>query len=93
VSRPGPLSSDSASSNNGSRPHTEQTTIQRLIVVGYILAVAMPPLGFVIGLGLLLSARVRSKHGAWILLLSIGAAVAWAALISGGALKDTNQSY
>jgi hypothetical protein len=87
------LFSDSASSNNGSRPHPDPTTIQRIIVVGYILAVAMPPLGVVIGLGLLLSARVRSRHGAWIVLLSIGAAVIWAVVISAGALKDTNQSY
>jgi hypothetical protein len=79
--------------NNGSRPHPEQITIQRVIVVGYILAVAMPPLGFFVGLGMLFSARVRSKHGLWVVLISIGAAVIWVVLISGGALKDTNQSY
>lgn len=87
------MSLNPASSNNGSRPHSEQVTIQRLLVVGYILAVAMPPLGFAIGLGVMLSSRVRSRHGAWIVLVSIGAAVIWAVMISGGALKDTNQGY
>jgi hypothetical protein len=62
-------------------------------VLGYILAVAMPPLGFAIGLVLMLSARVRSRHGASIVLLSIIAAVIWALLISSGALKTTGQGY
>lgn len=53
----------------------------------------MPPLGFAIGLVLMLSARLRSKHGAWVVLVSIGAAVIWVLLISAGALKDTNQGY
>jgi hypothetical protein len=87
------LSLTPASGNNGSRPHSEQITIQRLLVVGYILAVAMPPVGFAIGLGVMLSARVRSRHGAWIVLVSIGAAVIWAVMISAGALKDTSQGY
>lgn len=87
------MSSDSASSNNGSRPYPERTTLQRVIVVGYILAVAMPPLGVGVGLVLILSARLRSKHGAWIVLISIVAAAIWALMISSGALKDTNQGY
>jgi formate hydrogenlyase subunit 3/multisubunit Na+/H+ antiporter MnhD subunit len=61
--------------------------------VGYILAVAMPPLGVGVGLVLILSARLRSKHGAWIVLISIVAAAIWALMISSGALKDTNQGY
>jgi hypothetical protein len=68
-------------------------TTQRLVVVGYILALAMPPLGFVVGLVLMLSAGVRSKHGAWVVLTSILAAVIWALLISAGALTATNQGY
>jgi hypothetical protein len=84
---------DCASSNNGTRPYSEPTTIQRVIVVGYILAVAMPPLGFAIGLALMLSARRRSKHAAWIALLSIVAAVIWVLMINAGALKQTGQGY
>jgi hypothetical protein len=87
------MSSDSASSNNGSRPYREATTIQRVVVLGYILAVAMPPLGVGIGLVLMLSARLRSRHAVWIVLASIVAAAIWAVVISSGALKDTNQGY
>jgi hypothetical protein len=82
-----------ASSDNGTRPHSEPATIQRVLVVGYILAVAMPPLGFAIGLALMLSARRRSRHAAWIALLSIVAAAIWVVLINAGALKQTGQGY
>jgi hypothetical protein len=87
------LSSDSFSSNNGSRSRSREVTTQRLVVVGYILAVAMPPLGFAVGLVLMLSAGVRSKHGVWVVLVSIVAAGIWALLISSGALTATNQGY
>lgn len=82
---------ESVSGDNDSR--SRQVSIERLVVVGYILGVAMPPLGFVIGLVLMLSRRVRSKHGVWIVLVSIVAAVIWALLIGSGALTTTNQGY
>jgi hypothetical protein len=72
---------------------SKQVTIQRIVVAGYIIALAMPPLGFGIGLVLLLHPAVRSKHGGWIVLLSIVAAAVWALLISAGALNTTNQDY
>jgi hypothetical protein len=87
------LSSDSVPSNNGSRSRSREVTTQRLVVVGYILALAMPPLGFAIGLVLMLSAGVRSKHGVWVVLVSLVAAVVWALMISSGALTATNQGY
>ncbi|HKO29472.1 MAG TPA: hypothetical protein VJU80_18570 [Solirubrobacteraceae bacterium] len=87
------MSSRSASDDNGSRPYTAPTTLQRVVVVGYILAVAVPPVGFAIGLVLMLSPRFRSKHGAWMALVSIVAGVVWVLLISAGALKDTSQGY
>jgi hypothetical protein len=68
-------------------------TTQRVVVVGYILAVAMPPLGVAAGLVLMLSPRVRSKHGVWVVLASIVGAVIWALLIRSGALTATNQGY
>ncbi|HYB26121.1 MAG TPA: hypothetical protein VEF89_05870, partial [Solirubrobacteraceae bacterium] len=61
------MSSDTAS-RNGSDPRSART-IERLVVLAYILAVAMPPLGFALGIGL--GARARSKHWLWIVLISI----------------------
>jgi hypothetical protein len=87
------LSSDSLTSSDGSGSSARPATIQRLIVVAYILAFAMPPLGFGIGLALLLWPGVRSRHGVWIALVSVVAAGIWALLISSGALTTTNQGY
>ncbi len=87
------MSSDSASSNNGSRSPSRQVTIQRFVVVGYIVALAIPPVGFAIGLVLMLSPGLRSRQGIWIVLASIVAAALWALIISSGALTATNQGY
>ena len=87
------MSSESLPSDNGSRSRSKQVTVERLIVVGYILALAMPPIGFAIGFVLVLSPSVRSRHGVWIVVVSIVAAVIWALMISAGALKETNQGY
>jgi len=61
------------------------------VVLAYILAVAMPPLGFALGIGL--GARARSKHWLWIVLISIVAGVIWALIIGSGALSSTNSGY
>jgi len=95
VSRPGilePLASDPAS-RNGSTPRSTSATIQRVVVVGYITAVAMPPIGFILGIVLTLGARVKSRHGPWIVAASVVGASIWALLISSGALTATNQGY
>ena len=75
------------------RSVSKQVTVQRLVVAGYIVAVAIPPLGMAIGLLLMLSPRVRSRHGVWIVLVSIGAGVIWGLMISSGALTATDQGY
>jgi len=71
----------------------DPVVITRLVVVGYILAISLPPLGFGFGIVLTFARSVRSKHGPWIVLASIVGGVIWAVLISGGALTASNQSY
>jgi hypothetical protein len=80
-------------SRNGSTSRSTIVTIQRLVVVGYITAVAMPPIGLVLGIVLTLRARVKSRHGPWIVLASVIGTLIWALLISSGALTATNQGY
>lgn len=83
------MSSDSAS-RNGTDPRSARV-IERIVVLGYILAVAMPPIGF--GLGVGLGVRTKSRHWLWIVLLSLTASVVWAVIIGTGALSSTNQGY
>lgn len=66
----------------------------RLVVLAYITACAMPPVGFVLGIVVWLRlTRPISKHGPWIIVLSIVAAGIWWLIISGGALNTTNTGY
>ena len=44
----------------------DPVVITRLVVVGYILAFSLPPLGFGFGIVLTFAKSVRSKHGPWI---------------------------
>jgi hypothetical protein len=68
--------------------------IHRVVVLGYITAVAMPPVGFIIGL--VLAVRLsgpNSKRGLWIIALSVIAAIAWVLALATGLLSpNTNTS-
>jgi hypothetical protein len=55
------------------------------------LAVSAPPIGF--GLGIVIAVRfrnLRSKHGPWIIAISILASIIWILIITSGALNTTN---
>lgn len=86
------MASDPAS-RNGSPPRPTTSTVQRLVVVGYITAIGMPPIGFSIGIVLMLAARVRSKHGPWIVLASVIGVLIWILVVNAGTLSSTDQSY
>ncbi|HEX4009431.1 MAG TPA: hypothetical protein VHX62_05465 [Solirubrobacteraceae bacterium] len=80
--------------NNGASATGPSESIQRLVVLGYITAVAMPPVGFI--LGLLLAIRLttpNSKRGIWIIAVSVIAAIAWTlALVTGLLNPNSNTS-
>lgn len=68
-----------------------RASTQRLLALAYITAVAMPPIGF--GLGVVIAVRfreLRSKHGMWIIVLSIVSSVIWVLIITSGALNTTD---
>ena len=81
-------------SRNGRGARGGNQTARRVVVAGYILACAMPPLGLLLGAGIALRlGKPDSRHGALIIAISIIAAVIWVVIISSGALKATNNSY
>jgi hypothetical protein len=54
----------------------------------------MPPIGFGLGVAAVFrGAKVKSKHGALIIALSIVGALAWAVVIASGALTATNSDF
>ena len=54
------------------------------------MAVSVPPIGFALGIVIAVRFRnLRSKHGAWIIVLSILASIIWILIIASGALNTT----
>lgn len=71
---------------------TTRETIDQVVVLGYITAVAMPPVGLIIGLVLAVRlAKPDSRRGLWIIALSVVAAIAWVASLATG-LVNPNSS-
>jgi general stress protein CsbA len=71
----------------------QSESIQRLVVLGYITAVAMPPVGLVLGIVLVIRlSAADSKHGVWIIAISIVALVVWLLVLASGAVNTTNDT-
>ena len=80
--------------SNGSSPDGRHETRQRVVVLGYILAVAGPPLGLILGAWIALRyPRSYRNHGVAIVALTVVAAVIWTAIIFTGALNTTSSDY
>lgn len=63
-------------------------SISGVVGVGYTLAVLFPLVGFIIGL----TQINKSKHGIWIVLVSVIAFVVWTAILIGAASEPSYQS-
>jgi hypothetical protein len=77
--------------DNGASANVPSDSIQRLVVLGYITAIAMPPVGFI--LGLVLAVRLtkpNSKRGIWIIAVSVIAAIAWILALAIGLLNPNS---
>jgi general stress protein CsbA len=71
----------------------QSESIQRLVVLGYITAVAMPPVGVVLGIVLVIRfTAAESKHGMWIIAISIVALVVWYLLLTSGFVNTTTDN-
>lgn len=79
------------------RPLVQQTAVPAttesaggIVTVGYILAVLMPLIGFILGIVVATRpVKTTSKHGAWIIVVSVGAFIVWIAILAQGASTAT----
>lgn len=73
--------------------HISPESIQRLVALGYITAVAMPPVGFIVGIVLALRlSRPDSKRGIWIIAVSVIAAIVWLLALATGVFNPNSNT-
>jgi len=78
-------------SSNGATADVRSDRAHRLVVLGYITAVALPLIGLVLGIFVATrGTKATSKHGLWIIVVSIVASVAWILVFTSGLLTETN---
>jgi hypothetical protein len=81
-------------SRNGAVTNRRSDTLYRVIVLGYILAASMPPIGFILGIGIALrTTKLNARHGRWIIAVSIVASGVWAVIILSGALNTPSTDF
>jgi ABC-type dipeptide/oligopeptide/nickel transport system permease component len=76
--------------SNGAPPDVLSDNLRRLVVLGYITAVAIPPVGFILGIVIAVRRRAAYKHGLAMIAVSIVAAVIWVLLLGSGVLTSTS---
>jgi hypothetical protein len=78
-------------SSNGAPSDPVSERARRLVVLGYITAVALPPIGLILGIVLAnRPAKASSRHWMWIIVLSIIGGILWSLVFASGALTSTN---
>jgi hypothetical protein len=78
-------------SSNGASANIRNERARRLVALGYITAVALPLIGLVLGFVVTIRlTKPYSKHGPWIIVLSIIALIVWALVFASGALTSTS---
>ena len=81
-------------SQNGAVSNAQSARAYRFVVLAYIIAVSMPPIGFILGIVVAnRSSKMGSRHGAAIIALSIIAGVLWILIITSGALSTASTDY
>jgi uncharacterized membrane protein len=85
-----PWSGDNVSTN-GAAARKRNDAGLRLVVLGYILAIALPVFGFVFGVVVATRPnKAISKHAIWIIGLSVVGSILWVLVFTSGLLTSTN---
>lgn len=78
-------------SSNGATANVRGRGQSRLVVLGYITAFTLPLLGLLLGIVVVTRPdRARSKHGRWIIAISIVASVIWGVVFASGVLTSSS---
>jgi hypothetical protein len=73
---------------------TEPESAGGIVIVGYVTAALIPLIGFILGIVVATRpAKATSKHGAWIIVVSIFAFIVWIAIIVHNAQTASTTSY
>jgi hypothetical protein len=79
-------------SSNGATAKVRDDSARRLVVLGYITAIAMPLIGFILGIVVATrpGSKANSRHGVWIIVVSLVASVVWILVFTSGVLTATS---
>jgi hypothetical protein len=77
-------------SRNGASVQRMSESERRLVVVAYITAIAMPAIGFVLGIVVTARPKPASRHAVWIIVLSVIATGIWILVFTSGVLSPSN---
>jgi putative Mn2+ efflux pump MntP len=78
-------------STNGATSNLVRERVRRIVVLAYITAFALPPVGLILGVMLATRpAKTRSRHWIGIIVLSIVGAAVWILVFGSGALTTTS---
>jgi hypothetical protein len=67
-------------------------TARRLLVLAYVTAFAIPPLGFLLGIVVAIRLRAYSRQALLIIAISLVAAVIWVLVFSSGVLTTESNN-
>ena len=77
-------------SRNGASVQTMSESERRLVVLAYITAIAMPPIGLILGIFVAARSKPASRHAVWIIVLSAIATGIWVLVFTSGVLSPSN---
>lgn len=70
-----------------------ESDAQRILALGYITAIAIPPVGLIVGIAIALRRQGASaRHATWIIVISVIATGVWIAVFASGAISATDNT-
>ncbi len=82
---------DGYPSSNGASADAPSAGFSRLLVLGYITAISIPPLGLVLGIAVALRLS-KPRQAAWIVLISLLTAAIWVLLLTSNAFNSASST-